>query len=66
MILTGKEIRALARFVGLEIAHAPDGEPEEILEAELVVSEKVVDGRKYKIAYFYDYPEDGRIDLNDF
>lgn len=66
MVLTGKEIKALAEFVGLEIAAHTHPIDEEIMESEIVISEKESDGRKYKLAHFYDYPGEGCIDLNDF
>jgi hypothetical protein len=65
IILTGKEIKALAEFVGLDVVnHHPICE--ETLEAEIVISEKEEAGRKYKLAHFYDYPDETCIDLNDF
>ena len=65
MILTGKEVEALARLVGVIPAHYSTLDIDE-KEAEYVIIDSIENGRKYKLAYHYDYPEEGCIDLNDF
>ena len=61
MELTGKEIHALAEFVGVPL-HPTVKMSEDEMETKITVYKD--SGRK--LAHVTDYPEEGSIDLNDF
>jgi hypothetical protein len=59
MVRTGKQIKALAEFVGLQLVFQQD---EDIMDSEISLNKD----EDRVIAHFYDYPEEGCIDLDDF
>ena len=66
MVLTGKQIKALAEFVGLQIAAHTEPVEDDILETRINISVAIKNGRKCKLAHFEDYPDEGCADLDDF